>query len=179
MRRVVTVFVTLLVLFVDGYAQTARFSSDKDKFLEELNTYLTASSSKDDKAEAETMMSEFRGVWNMHYDAAEAALAMDLYELMRAKTANRAYYNIFTFTEILLRAPYNGMTKGDMNRFLSYTKSRFAQRQAHLDKYLKSCRDLFVDHVMGEKGVQVNQRHLSHTLQAKNIRIVGTSQKSP
>ena len=144
--------VTLLIMAMGGFAQTAHFSTDKDQFFEELNSYLASSPSKDDKAAAEALLTEFRGVWNMHYDAEEAALAMDLYELMRAKTANRAYYNILTFTEILLRAPYNGMTKADMNRFLGYTKSRFTKRQAHLDKYLKSCRDLFVDHVMGEKG---------------------------
>jgi hypothetical protein len=141
-----------MLLAVSGFAQQKPFSKDKDQFFEELNAYLTSASSKDDRAEAEAMMNEFRGVWNMHYDAEEATLAMNFYELMRAKTANRAYYNIFTFTEILLRAPYNGMTKSDMNRFLTFLGRRFAKRQAQLDKYLKSCRDLFIDHVMGEKG---------------------------
>ncbi|MBO7083023.1 MAG: hypothetical protein J6W30_04185 [Bacteroidales bacterium] len=148
MKRVVTVL--LLLLAFNGFAQTKPFTKEKDQFFEELNAYLT--SSKEDKAEAVAMMNEFRGVWNMHYDTEEAAMAMDLYELMRAKTANRAYYNIFTFTEILLRAPYSGMTKADMNRFLSYFSRRFTKRQAQLDKFLKSCRDLFVDHLLGDKG---------------------------
>lgn len=151
MKRVV-ILSLLLLAFVMGYAQNKPFSTDKDAFLEELNAYLLSSTSRDDRAEAEVMMNDFRGVWNNHYDAAEAALAIDLYELMRSKTGNRAYYNIFSFTEILLRAPYQGMTKGDINRFLTYTKRRFAKRQSQLDKYMKSCRDLFVDHVMGEKG---------------------------
>ncbi|MBR4146692.1 MAG: hypothetical protein IKU00_02230 [Bacteroidales bacterium] len=152
MKRVVLVWVALLSIVVGGFAQSTHFSTDKDRFIEELKAYLTSATSKDDRVEAEALMKDFQGVWNMHYDATEAALAIDLYELMRSKTANRAYYNIFTFTEVLLRAPYNGMTKGDMNRFLNYTKRRFAQRQAQMDKYLKSCRDLFVDHLMAEKG---------------------------
>lgn len=134
------------------FSQSKPFSNDKDRFFEELNAYLTSSTSKEDKAEASRIMNDFRGVWNNHYDAAEAALAMELYELMRAKTGNRAYYNIFCFTETLLAAPYNGMTKADINRFLRYTSSRFAQRQTQMDRYMKSCRDLFVDHLLGEKG---------------------------
>ena len=152
MKKVVTVLVAFFAIALGGMAQTSHFSTDRDRFIEELKSYLTSSSSKDDKAEAEALMNDFRGVWTMHYDATEAALAIDLYELIRSKTGNRAYYNIFTFTEILLRAPYNGMTKGDMNRFLAFTKHRFSQRQNRMEKYLKSCRDLFVDHVLGEKG---------------------------
>ena len=152
MRRVVSVFVTLLVMAVGGFAQTKHFSTDQDQFFEELKAYLTSSTSREDRAEAEALMHDFRGVWNMHYESAEAALAIDLYDLMLSKTGNRAYYNIFTFSEILLRAPYNGMTKTDLNRFLVYTKRRFAQRPGQLDKYLKSCRDLFVDRLLGGKG---------------------------
>lgn len=150
MKRLLTLLVAWMAIMVGGYAQVTHFSKDKDQFFEELNAYLT--SSQTDKAEAEALLTEFRGVWNMHYDAEEAALAMDLYDLMLTKTGNRAYYNIFTFTETLLRAPYNGMTKSDMNRFLVFTGRRFAKRRANIDKYLKSCRDLIVDHVMGEKG---------------------------
>lgn len=152
MKRVVILLVALFVGMADAFPQSKSFSADKDAFFEELNAYLTSSTSKDDRAQAEAMLNEFRGVWNNHYDEAEAALAIDLYELMRSKTGNRAYYNIFSFTETLLRAPYNGMTKGDLNRFLSYTKNRFSNRQVQMDKYLKSCRDLFVDHLFGEKG---------------------------
>lgn len=152
MKRVVTVLVALFAIIMGCRAQTTHFSTDKDQFFEDLKSYLISSTSKDDRAEAEAMMNDFRGVWTMHYDAAEAALAIDLYELMRNKTGNRAYYNIFTFTEILLRMPYDGMTKSDVNRFLGFTKRRFAQRQTQMEKYLKSCRDLFVDHLLGEKG---------------------------
>ena len=142
----------LLMLTLSVFSQSKPFSTDKDTFLEELNAYLTTTPSKDDKARAEAIMSEFRGVWNIHYDPAEAMLAMDLYELMRSKTGNRAYYNIINFTEVLQRAPYSGMTKSDINRFLTFTSRRFAKRQTQMDKYLKSCRDLLADHVLGEKG---------------------------
>ena len=152
MKRVVTALVLFLSVALGGFAQTKPFSTDKDQFFEELDAYLTSTASKDDAKVVEAMMNEFRGVWNMHYDAAEAILAMNLYELMRAKTANRAYYNIFTFTEILLRAPYNGMAKADMNRYLAYSAHRFSKRQSQMDKYLKSCRDLFVDHVLMDRG---------------------------
>lgn len=149
MKRIV-LLATLLLAVLMGFSQSKPFSNDRDAFLEELNAYLL--SSKTDKAEAETIMSDFRGVWNNHYDNDEAALAIDLYELMRGKTGNRAYYNIFNFTEVLLKAPYSGMTKSDMRRFLSFTNHRFAKRPTQIDKYLKSCRDLFVDHLLGEKG---------------------------
>ena len=152
MKRFVLLAAILLAFAIGVYSQSKPFSTDKDAFIEELNAYLTSATSREDKAEAETIMKDFRGVWNNHYDPEEAALSIGLYELMRSKTGNRAYYNIFTFTEILLRAPYNGMTKSDMNRFLTYTSRRFAKRQAQMEKYLKSCRDLFVDHVLGEKG---------------------------
>ena len=152
MKRIVILLITVFAIAGNAFPQSNPFSTDKDTFLEELNAYLTSATSKEDKAEAEAVMSEFRGVWNNHYDPTEASLAMGLYELMRSKTANRAYYNIFNFTEILLRAPYNGMTKSDLNRYLTFTSQRFAKRQTQMDKYLKSCRDLFVDHVLGEKG---------------------------
>ena len=152
MRNIVMVVAALLAFNVCGFSQNKPFSTNKDLFLEELNAFLISSSSKENKAEAERLMNDFRGVWNMHYDESEAALAINLYELMRAKTANRAYYNIFTFTEILLVAPYNGMAKTDINRSLVYTNGRFAKRQNQMEKYLKSCRDLFVDRVFGEKG---------------------------
>ena len=152
MKRIVILLVAVLSFVLMAFPQSKPFSTNKDLFLEELNTYLTSSTSKQDKAEAERIMSDFRGVWNMHYDEAEARLAISLYELMRAKTANRAYYNIFTFTEILLAAPYNGMTKADVNRFLAFANSRFAKRQNQMDKFLKSCRDLLVDRVLGVKG---------------------------
>lgn len=150
MKRIVILLVACLAFAASAFSQSKPFSTEKDAFFEELNAYLT--SSQDDKAEAMALMNEFRGVWSNHYDAAEATLAMELYELMRKKTGNRAYYNIFTFTEILLRAPYNGMTKNDMNRFLVYSGRRFAKRHTQMDKYLTSCRDLFVDHVMEARG---------------------------
>lgn len=152
MKRLILLATIIIALFHGAYSQSKPFSTDKDAFLEELNAYLTSATSREDKTEAEVMMNDFRGVWNNHYDPDEAALSIALYELMRSKTGNRAYYNIFTFTEVLLRAPYNGMTKSDLNRFLTYTTRRFAKRQVQMDKYLKSCRDLFVDHLLGEKG---------------------------
>ena len=152
MKRIVILPVLLLALTLIVSAQSKPFSNDKDTFFEELNAYLSSTPSKDNKAQAAAVMSEFRGVWNNHYDSAEASLAIGLYELMRSKTGNSAYYNILIFTEVLLRAPYNGMTKSDINRFLTFTTQRFAKRQTQMDKYLKSCRDLFADHVLGEKG---------------------------
>lgn len=152
MKRVAILAVILFALTQGAFSQSKPFSTDKDAFIEELNAYLTSATSKEDKADAEAIMKDFRGVWNNHYDTEEEALSIGIYELMRSKTGNRAYYNIFTFTEILLRAPYNGMTKSDINRFLTFTTRRFGKRQAQMDKYLKSCRDMFVDHLLGEKG---------------------------
>ena len=151
MKRLLILLV-VLALGKSALAQNRPFSSDRDAFFEELTVYLGSATSRADRAEAERLTNEFRGVWNNHYDDAEAAQAIGLYEILRSRTGNRAYYNIFSFTEVLLAAPYNGMTKADLDRFLAYTDHRFATRQTQLDRYLKACRDLFVDHVLGARG---------------------------
>lgn len=152
MKRLAILLTVFLALGKLGLAQNRAFSSDRDAFFEELNAFLCSATSREDRAEAERVMSEFRGVWNNHYDDAEAAQAIGFYELLRSRTGNRAYANIFHFTEVLLAAPYQGMAKSDVDRFLTYTVNRFATRQNQLDRYLKSCRDLFVDHVLGARN---------------------------
>lgn len=135
-----------------GFAQgNTPFSKDKTKFADELTSYLLASASKDRKAEVESLTEEFRNVWS-GYGQEESLQVMAFYELMRSKTANRAYDNIFLYTEILLAAPKSGMGDNDLWRWVGYTSNRFAKRQNNLDKYLQRFRNLFVDRVLAEKG---------------------------
>lgn len=152
MRRALPALLLLLCLAFPGLAQERHFSTDKTSFLGELRDYLISATSKEDKADAEVLMDGFESVWKGQYGLEESQLAIGLYELMYSKTGPRAYYNIFTFTEILMTAPQSGMTRTDIQHLLSYTQRKFSKRQNTMDKYLKSCRDLFADHILGEKG---------------------------
>lgn len=153
MKRITMLIVAVLAMTFNGFAQKTTFSTDKGQFFEELKAYLTSSTSKEDKKAAETMMGEFRTVWDQSYGAEEAAMAINLVEMMHAKCGNRAYFNLFTFTEAMLNAPKNGMGRGDLHQWLSYTSAKYGNKPNKIDGYLKRCRALFVDHVVGEKGV--------------------------
>ena len=145
--------VVVLAMMSQGFAQVARFSTDRNQFFEELKAYLTSSTSKEDKAAAGAMMKEFQQVWNNDYGSEEAAMVIQLSETMFSKTGNRAYYNLFTFTEALLHAPKTGMSKTDLHHWLSFTSNQYGGKPAKIDTYLKRCRDLFVDQIISEKGV--------------------------
>lgn len=145
--------VAVVAITFNGFAQKTYFSTDKAQFFEELKAYLTSSTAKEDKAAAEVMMREFLPVWNENYGTEESALVIDLSELLYSKSGNRAYLNLFNFTESLLHAPKTGMSRADLKRWLSYTKAKYGSKPAKMDGYLKSCRALFVDHIVGEKGV--------------------------
>ena len=153
MRKILALLLVGWALSFPGYAQESRFSHDKTKFFEELKSYLTSSTSKEDKAAAAVMMQAFGPVWRDRYGASEAALAMEMCEQILAKSGGRAYANLFAFTDAMLHAPENGMTSADLHRWLAYTNRQYGSRQTHLEKYLNRCRALFADHILDEKGV--------------------------
>lgn len=153
MKRILTLALLLCAISMKGLAQQKFFPEEKNAFFDQLRTYLASSSSKDDRASAETLMQDFDRIWRQDYSNEDAQTVMGFYELMHAKSGVRAYYNIFTFTEVLCHAPQRGMDGGDRHRFLSYTVNRFPNRLNNLDKYLKQCRDIFSDQVLGEKGL--------------------------
>lgn len=153
MKRIVPLALMLLAFSLGGFAQQKFFPDDKMAFFEQLKTYLYSSTSKEDKKSAEAMMQDFERIWLQDYGTEDAQLAMGFYEMMHAKSGGRAYYNIFTFTEVLYYAPQRGMGSEDRHRFLSYTIKKFPNRPNGLEKYLKQCRDIFADQVLGEKGI--------------------------
>lgn len=153
MKRILSFIAVCFAMAINGFSQGTHFSTDKSQFYEELKAYLTSSTSKEDKKAAELMMQDFQGVWNDSYGPEESATAIQLYEVMRAKSGNRAFYNLFTFTEALLHAPQTGLQREDLRRWLAYTNNKYGNRPMKIDSYLKSCRDLFADRVVCEKGV--------------------------
>lgn len=153
MKRIALLLVVWLAMTINGFSQKTQFSTDKNQFFEELRTYLTSATSKEDKAAAEAMMREFQQVWNDNYGAEEASMVINLSETMISKSGNRAYANLFLFTESLLNAPKVGMGKADLHRWLSYTLHKYGSKPTKMEGYLKSCRALFVDRIVGEKGV--------------------------
>lgn len=143
----------LLSFALSSFAQSKNsFSTDKTKFVEELTNYLVAGTTKENRAEMETMMSEFGSLWNSRYGAAESLQAMEFYELMRAKTAGHAYVNILNYTKILVNAPKCGMGNDDMQRWIRYTSNRFNKRQTQLDKYLKGFMNVVTERTLSERG---------------------------
>ncbi len=152
MKRIFTLSVIMLVFCLTGFSQQKYFPEEKSAFFEQLKTYLASSSSKEDKASAEAMMQDFENVWKQDFGPDDTQKAIAFYEMMHAKSGARAYYNIFTFTEMLMEARKSGMGRDDLHRLLAFTVNKFPNRPNYLDKYLKSCRDLFADRVLGEKG---------------------------
>ena len=153
MKRILTIIAIVFAMAGNGFSQGTHFSTDKAQFYEELKAYLTSATSKDDKKAAEQLALDFQGIWNDHYGPEESAMAIQLYETMRAKSGNRAYYNLFTFTEALFYAPQSGLHREDLRRWLNFTNRKYGNRPMKIDSYLKSCRDLFADRVVCERGV--------------------------
>ena len=152
MRRIVTLSLLVLVFCLTGRAQQKYFPEEKSAFLEQLKTYLGSSTSKEDKASAEAMMQDFENVWLQDIGQEDTQKAIGFYELMHAKSGARAYYNIFTFTEVLLNARRSGMRRDDLHRLITFTVNKFPNRLNNLDKYLQHCREIFSEWVLGEKG---------------------------
>ena len=153
MRRILAVLFLCFASALAGWCQTTTFSHDKQLFFNELKSYLTSSTSKEDRAAATAMMQAFEPVWNASYGSREADQAMEMCQNILTKSGGRAYANLFAFTNAMLHAPGNGMSRDDVHRWLSFTLSQYGSRQTNLEKYLKRCVDLFSDHILDQKGV--------------------------
>ena len=148
------ILVAVFALFVgmaSSFAQ-AFFPTEKDAFYEKLSLYLNSSTSKQERDEAAVIMQAFRGVWDSYYDDQEANMVMRLCELLHARTGGKAYANIFNYIEVVQQIPTSGLTHKDVNNWLCFTDAKTQKSLNGVDKYLASCRDLFVDKVLSAKG---------------------------
>lgn len=152
MKKGILIAIFALFLSVTSTFAQAFFSTEKDAFYDELAVYLNSSTSKQDRDEAAAMMQTFRGVWDSYYDDQEAASIMRLCELLHAKSGGKAYSNIFNFVEVVQRIPTAGLTHSDVNNWLSFTDAKAQKSMNGLDKYLSSCRNIFVDKILSAKG---------------------------
>ncbi|MBR3491267.1 MAG: hypothetical protein IKH44_03065 [Bacteroidales bacterium] len=148
------IFVTVLLLSLGlGYACAQDFfPTEKDAFYNQLATYLGSSTSKQDREEAATIMQGFQGVWESYYSNAEANTIIQLCERLHSKSGSKAYANIFHFVEVLQRIPTANLSHKDVNNWIVYTDAKVQKSMNGVDKYLVSCRDLFVDKVLSAKG---------------------------
>ena len=148
------VFIAVFLLFVSvtsSFAQ-AFFPTEKDAFYEKLSAYLNSSSAKKDREEAAVIMQDFRGVWDSYYDDQEANMVMRLCELLHSKSGGKAYGNIFNYIEVVQKIPTAGLSHKDVNNWLCYTDAKTQKSLNGVDKYLASCRNIFVDKVLSAKG---------------------------
>ena len=148
------ILIAVFALFVSvasSYAQ-AFFPTEKNAFYEKLSSYLSSSTSKQDREEAAAIMQAFRGTWDSYYDDREATMVMDLCELLHARTGGKAYGNIFNYIEVVQKIPTAGLTHKDVNNWLCYTDAKAKKSLNGIDKYLASCRGIFVDKVLSAKG---------------------------
>lgn len=148
------IFVTVLMLFLGLGCACAQgfFPTEKDAFYNQLATYLGSSTSKQDREEAATIMQGFQGVWESYYSNAEANTIIQLCERLHSKSGSKAYANIFHFVEVLQRIPTANLSHKDVNNWIVYTDAKVQKSMNGVDKYLVSCRDLFVDKVLSAKG---------------------------
>lgn len=148
------IFVTVLLLFLGLGCACAQdfFPTEKDAFYNQLATYLGSSTSKQDREEAAVIMQGFQGVWESYYSNAEANTIIQLCERLHSKSGSKAYANIFHFVEVLQRIPTANLSHKDVNNWIVYTDAKVQKSMNGVDKYLVSCRDLFVDKVLSAKG---------------------------
>lgn len=143
--------VALFAAFGAAQAQQPFFPTERNAFYDQLSAYLGSSTVKQERDEAAEVMKGFAGVWNSYYSDNEAATVIQLCELFHSK-GGRAYANIFNFVEILQAVPTAGFTHRDVGNWLTYTDAKAKKSMNGMDKYLASCRSIFVDKVLSAKG---------------------------
>ena len=150
-KGILLVVFALFVSIVPSFAQ-AFFPTEKDAFYDKLSSYLNSSTAKKDRDEAAVIMQAFKGAWDSYYTDSEAQMVMRLCELLHARTGGKAYANIFNYIEVLQKIPTAGLTHKDVNNWLCYTDTKTQKSLNGVDKYLASCRSIFVDKVLSAKG---------------------------
>ena len=147
--------ILLSFLFLTGIVSVkaqAFFSTDKNTFFEELSAYLATGNSKQDRDEAAAMIANLTEVWNTYYTSQETATVIRICELFHAKSGSRTYANIFNFTELVLRVPTCGLSHQDVFNWLTYTDTKTQKSLNGVEKYLASCKAVFVEKTLSSKG---------------------------
>ena len=152
MKKGIFIAVCTFFLGVTSIFAQAFFPTEKNAFYDQLSAYLNSSTSKQDRDEAAVMMQSFRGVWDSYYDNQEADMVMRLCELLHSRSGGKAYANIFNYVEVVQKIPTAGFTHKDVNNWLCYTDAKTQKSLNGVDKYLASCRNIFVDKVLSAKG---------------------------
>ena len=147
-------FLSFFLFFVGIAAVRAQafFSTDKATFLNELSAYLNTGNSKQDRDEAAVMMNNLTEIWDTYYDSQDAGTVIRICEQFHAKGGSRAYANIFNFTELVLRVPTCGLSHKDVFNWLTYTDTKTQKSLNGVEKYLTSCRAIFVEKTLSTKG---------------------------
>ena len=151
MKKGVLFAIIMLFFGMANALAQAFFPTEKTAFYNQLSAYLNSSTSKQDREEAAVIMQGFQGVWESYYGDAEANTVMQLCERFHAKSGGKAYANIFNFVEILQQIPTANFSHQDVNNWLSYTDAKAQKSMNGMDKYLASCRDIFVDKVLSAR----------------------------
>ena len=148
------ILIAILSLFMGASSAFAQafYPTEKNAFYDQLAAYLGTAASKQERDDAAVMMKAFRGAWDSYYSDAEINTVMRLCELFHSKGGTRAYPNTFNFVAALQKVPTAGLTHKDVNNWLTFTEAKAQKSMNGIDKYLKSCRDLFVDKVLSVKG---------------------------
>ncbi len=141
-----------LLLGVTTVCAQGFFPTDKTAFVGALSNYLNSSTSKQEREDAAAIMKSFDEVWSSYYSDSEANTIIGLCNLLHAKGGARSYANIFNFVEVLQRIPTAELTHTDVGNWLSYTNTKAQKSMNGMDKYLASCRNIFVDKVLSAKG---------------------------
>ena len=152
MKKGILIAVCVLFASVTSSFAQAFFPTEKNAFYDKLSSYLNSSTAKQDREEAAAIMQGFRGVWDSYYDDQEANMVMRLCELLHARSGGKAYANIFNYIEVVQKIPTAGLTHKDVNNWLCYTDAKTQKSLNGVDKYLASCRSIFVDKVLSAKG---------------------------
>ena len=150
-KGILIVVLSLLMGASSAFAQ-AFYSTEKNTFYEQLTAYLNTAASKQERDEASAMMQAFKGAWDSYYSDAEVNTVIQLCELFHSKGGARSYPNTYNFVVALQKAPTAGLTHKDVNNWLTFTETKAKKSMNGIDKYLKSCRELFVDKVLSAKG---------------------------
>ena len=159
-KHLLFVIVALFAAFGAVQAQQPFFPTERNAFYDQLSTYLGSSTVKQEREEAAEIMKGFAGVWNSYYSDNEATTVIQLCELFHSK-GGRAYANIFNFVEILQAVPTAGFTHRDVGNWLTYTDAKAKKSMNGMEKYLASCRSIFVDKVLSAKGNSKRLQSLS------------------
>ena len=152
MKRGILIAVLMLFMSVTVSFAQAFFPTEKNAFYDQLSAFLNSSTSKKDRDDAALIMQNFKGVWDSYYSDAEANTVMQLCERLHSKSGSKVYANIFYFVEVLQCIPTANLSHRDVNNWIFYTDAKVQKSMNGIDKYLASCRDLFVDKVLSAKG---------------------------